>query len=265
MKRFLRLLLTAAPLFGFASLSATIAAPAHADTITVGLDDESYPPFYSKGPDGKWVGWELDLLHAVCAQMKTECKTKEIAWDGLIPSLEQKQIDMIWASMTINGERRKVIDFTTMYYNSPIVMIGPKDDTTPVDCGNLASFKGKVIGVQPGTIFSAYLKSAPPSVQVKTYDTEDNVLADLANGRIDYAQEGISTFAVFLAKNPDFVVKTTCPGNDILGYGVGGGLRKGDTALRDKVSAAIMAVVKDGTWDSITAKYPVLKGAIIKP
>lgn len=265
MTKFLRLLLATAPLLGFAGAAVAVSAPAHADTITIGLDDESYPPFYSKAPSGKWVGWELDLLKAVCDQMKAECKTKEIAWDGLIPALQQKQIDMIWASLTINGDRRKVIDFTQMYYNSPIVMVGSKDDSTAVDCGKLETFKGKVVGVQSGTIFSTYMKSAPADVQVKTYDTTDNMLADLANGRIDYAQEGVSTFAEFLKKNTDYAVKTTCPGNDVLGYGVGGGVRKGDTALRDRVSAAIMELVKNGTWDAITAKYPVLNGMITKP
>ncbi|MCB8879038.1 transporter substrate-binding domain-containing protein [Acidisoma cellulosilytica] len=264
MKRLLRLLLLSAPLLGMATVP-FVSSKAHADSITVGLDDESYPPFYSKGADGKWHGWELDMLAAVCAQMKTECKTKEISWDGLVPALQQKQIDMVWASMTINGERRKVIDFTHFYYNSAIVMIGSKDDPTKVDCGNLASFNGKVIGVQAGTIFSSYMQAAPHSVQVKTYDTVDNALADLSSGRIDYVQEGISTFATFLAKNADYVVKTTCPGNDILGYGVGGGLRKGDDALNKKVSDAILALAANGTWDAITAKYPEIKGLITKP
>ena len=264
MKRFLRLLMVATPLLTFGAMP-FFAPAAHADSINVGLDDESYPPFYSKGPDGKWGGWEIDMIHAVCSQMKADCTTKEIAWDGLIPALQQKQIDMIWASMTINGERKKVIDFTHFYYDSAIVMIGPKDDPTKVDCGNLDTFKGKVIGVQAATIFSSYLKNAPKSVGVKAYDTTDNVIADLANGRIDYAQESLSTFAIFLSKNADFEVKTTCPHNDILGYGVGGGVRQGDTALRDRVSAAILALAANGTWDRITAKYPSIKGLLTKP
>lgn len=264
MKRFLRLCLAAAPLLA-AGILAGHAAPARADTITVGLDDESYPPFFSKNADGKWVGWELDLLSAVCDKMGATCKTKEIAWDGLIPSLQQKQIDIIWASMTINGERRKVIDFSHFYYNTQTVMIGDKEDKTPVDCGHLASFKDHVIGVEAGTNFATYLKDAPVGMQVKSYTTMDNVLSDLTSGRIDYALEGRSTFAVFLSKNPDFAVKTVCPDNDVLGYGVGAGVRKGDTALRDRISAAIMAVVQDGTWDKITARYPSLKGVLIKP
>jgi polar amino acid transport system substrate-binding protein len=264
MIRLLRLFLLAAPLLMLGAMP-FVAPAAHADSIKVGLDDESYPPFFSKGPDGKWVGWEIDMIHAVCDQMKTDCTTKEIAWDGLIPALQQKQIDMIWGSMTINGERKKVIDFTHFYYDSAIVMIGPKDDGTKVDCGNLETFKGKVIGAQAATIYSSYLAHAPKSVQVKTYDTADNLIADLANGRIDYAQEALSTFAIFFSKNPDIEVKTTCPHTDILGFGVGGGVRKDDAALRDRVSAAILAVAANGTWDKITDRYPSIKGLLTKP
>lgn len=262
MKHALRLLLAALPLAGAA---ATLPAPAHAETITIGLDDESYPPFFSKNPDGKWVGWELDLLKAVCDQMHATCVTKEIAWDGLIPALQQKQIDVIWASMTINGERRKVIDFTRYYYNTQNVIIGDKDDSTKVDCAHLASINGQVVGVEAGTNYSSYLATAPAGVQVKSYTTLDNVLSDLSAGRIDYAIEGHSTFTDFLAKNPDFVVKSVCPDNDTLGYGVGGGVRKGDTALRDQLNEAIGAVAQNGTWDKITARYPDLNGLLIKP
>lgn len=240
--------------------------PASAATIHVGMDNEAYPPFYSKGADGTWSGWEIDLLHAVCENMKATCDVQQIAWDGLIPSLQDKKIDLIWSSMTINGERQKVIDFTVPYYDTLLVMIGDKSDKTPVECRDLSTFKNKVIGVQAGTNFSSYLDAKKtPDTKIKTYDTLDNALADLSSGRIDFVQEGKTSLVDFLSKNADFEVKTTCPEDPILGYGVGGGVRKDDTALRDQVSAAIKAEMANGDWDKITARYPTLKGAIVKP
>ena len=53
----------------------------------------------------------------------------------------------------------------------------------------------------------------------------------------------------------DFEVKATAPKDPILGSGVGGGLRKDDTALREKLNAAIAAVRADGTYDKIAKKY----------
>ena len=90
-----RLLMAAAAavMFGFT-------AQAQAD-IKFGVAAEPYPPFESKDASGTWVGWEMDLMQAVCAQMKEKCELVEVAWDGIIPALTSKQIDVIWSSMSI--------------------------------------------------------------------------------------------------------------------------------------------------------------------
>ncbi|HEX3064363.1 MAG TPA: transporter substrate-binding domain-containing protein, partial [Dongiaceae bacterium] len=86
---------------------------AHAqDTVRFGVAAEPYPPFSSKDASGKWVGFEIDLMDAVCAQMNAKCSIVEVAWDGIIPALQAKKFDVIWSSMSITDERMKQIDFT---------------------------------------------------------------------------------------------------------------------------------------------------------
>src|SRR5215213_10758475 len=82
------------------------AAPAYAD-LKFGVAAEPYSPFTSKDASGKWVGWEIDLMNAVCAKMNEKCELVEVAWDGIIPALTSKQIDVIWSSMSITGDRKK--------------------------------------------------------------------------------------------------------------------------------------------------------------
>ena len=80
---------------------------------------------------------------------------------------------------------------------------------------------------------------------MKTYDTQDNCNADLIAGRVDLRDGRFSiALADFLKSDQgkDFEVKATAPKDPILGNGVGGGLRKDDTALREKLNAAIAAV-----------------------
>jgi len=239
------------------------------DTVKFGIAAEPYPPFYSKDATGKWVGWEIDLMNAVCAEMKdTKCELVETAWDGIIPSLQAKKIDVIWASMTITDTRRQTIDFTDFYYDSPIVIIGAKADATKLDLASADSAKGKVFGAQTSTIHADYLKAKfGAAAEVKLYDTLDNALADLAAGRIDFINETKSALAPFLAsdRGKEFEIKIVCPQDKILGYGVGGGIRKDDTALKDKLNAALKAVVASGKWGEITAKYPELDGLMVKP
>jgi len=51
-----------------AAMLAGASSAALAD-IKFGVAVEPYPPFSSKDASGKWVGWEIDLMDAVCAQM----------------------------------------------------------------------------------------------------------------------------------------------------------------------------------------------------
>ena len=48
------------------------------------IRDRPYPPFASKDASGKWGGFEIDLMNAVCAEMKANCTIVESAWDGII-------------------------------------------------------------------------------------------------------------------------------------------------------------------------------------
>jgi polar amino acid transport system substrate-binding protein len=50
-------------------------------------------------------------------------------------------------------------------------------------------------------------------------------------------------------------VKATVPSDPIFGDGVGGGLRKDDNALRERLNEALKAVRASGKYDEITKKY----------
>jgi polar amino acid transport system substrate-binding protein len=249
-----------------AALMAT-SAPAMAD-LKFGVAAEPYPPFSSKDASGTWVGWEIDLMNAVCAQMNEKCELVEVAWDGIIPALTSKQIDVIWSSMSITAKRKETIDFTNMYYNTPTVLIGSKTgdlDITP------AHLKGKVIGVQVSTIHEAYLQKyyATAGAEIKTYATQDEANNDLAAGRLDYVQADGSALDAFL-KTEQGAACCELKGQvaddpEILGEGVGGGLRKEDTAIKEKLNAAIAALAEAKKFDEITAKYPELVGKMITP
>ena len=49
------------------------ASPAMAD-VKFGVAAEPYAPFTVKDATGKWTGWEIDLMDAVCAKMNEKCE-----------------------------------------------------------------------------------------------------------------------------------------------------------------------------------------------
>ena len=242
------------------------AAPAQAE-LKFGVAAEPYPPFSSKDASGTWVGWEIDLMNELCAKMGEKCELVEVAWDGIIPALTSKQIDVIFSSMSITAERKKTIDFSDMYYNTPTNIIGAKTGDKDISPEHL---KGKAIGVQVSTIHQNYAeKYFGAGSTVKTYQTQDEANQDLAAGRLDYVQADASALDAFLASEQGTAcceLKGQVPDDpEVLGEGVGAGLRKEDTAIKDKINAAIVELAKAGKFDEITNKYPELVGKMVIP
>ena len=127
---------------------------AFAEKVRVGIAAEPYPPFTSPDASGNWVGWEIDIIKAVCEEAKLDYVIVPTAWDGLIPALMSKKIDLIMNSMSITEARMKTIDFSDKYFNAPAVVIGAKTsgfDATP------EGLSGKYLGVQTSTIHKTYV------------------------------------------------------------------------------------------------------------
>lgn len=233
-----------------------VAGAAAANPVKVGIAAEPYPPFASPDAAGNWVGWEVEIVGAVCAAAELDCQITPVAWDGIIPSLTSGQIDAIMASMSITEERMQTIDFSDKYYNTPTVIVGQKGmaiEPTP------EGLKGKVLGVQVSTIHQSYAQAYFTGAEIKLYQTQDEANQDLVSGRIDATQADSLALADFL-NTPEGAGCCELKGpvaDDpaILGLGVGVGLRKGEDELKAKFNAGIAKILADGTYDRISAGY----------
>ena len=155
-------------------------------------------------------------------------------------------------------ERKQSIDFSDKYYDMPTIIIGTKGvDMPPTPEG----LKGKIIGVQVSTIHANYAKKhfGDTAAEIKEYQTQDEANQDLAAGRIDATQADSIALDAFLQSDQG---KACCDLKgyvaedlEILGPGVGAGLRKEDTAIKERINAAIKAIRENGKYDEITKKY----------
>lgn len=223
--------------------------------VKVGIAAEPYPPFAEKAADGTWQGWEVEMIGAICAAMEETCEIVPIAWDGIIPALLSKKMDVIMASMSITEERMKTIDFSDKYYNTPAVLVAPKSMELT---GDPEQLKGKYVGVQVSTTHANYVDAHfGATADVKTYNTFDEHNQDLVAGRIDAVVGDSLAFQDFLNSDAgqDFEIKAELNDVAIFGPGVGGGLRKEDSELKEKMNAAIAKIRADGTYDAISEKY----------
>lgn len=238
---------------GIAAFLAATAVASAKDWPTVRIGTEgAYAPFNFIDSNNELQGFDVDIAKAVCEKMKAECSFVAQDWEGIIPALTAGKYDAIFASMSITEERKQVIDFSRPYYNTPSAFFAAKDsglaDSKP------ETLAGKTIGAQASTIQANYLEENYKDVEIKLYPSQEEVNLDLASGRID---------ALFVDKLVgDEWVKTAdgacCAlfGENIqVGGGVGAGVRKEDTDLRDLISKAIDEIKADGTYEKINAKY----------
>jgi len=237
------------------ALLAVSAGAAHAkdwSTVRFGVD-ASYAPFESKAPDGKLVGFDIDLGNEICERLNAKCVWVEQDFDGMIPGLKAKKFDGVLSSMTITPQRAEQIAFSAKLFNTPTRLVAKKGSSLAPTADAL---KGKSVGVEQGTIQETYAKEnwAPKGVNVVPYQNQDQVYADLISGRLDAAlQDEVQADLGFL-KTPrgagfQFAGKEIPTGAAAIG------LRKEDADLKGKIDKAIADMIKDGTYKKIEAKY----------
>ena len=245
--------------------------------ITIATEG-AYAPWNFKDSAGNLVGFELDLAKDLCARMKIECTIVEQAWDGIIPSLQAKKYDVIMAGMSITAKRMETITFSRDYAATPGSFVVTKDspfadfstslsaltldDVSAEERADLdkmiATFKGKTIGVQTSTTHENFLREIMgDNVDIRTYDTQENLDLDLQAGRVDAALASMSYWVPLLASDKGSDMKLIGPGmtRGPFGAGVGAGIRKEDQKLADMFTAAINSAIADGTLKPLAEKW----------
>ncbi|KMK19222.1 ABC transporter substrate-binding protein [Pluralibacter gergoviae] len=219
--------------------------------------DPTYPPFESKTPEGKLVGFDIDLGNALCTQLQAKCVWVESQFDAMIPALKARKFDAILSDMGITEERMKQIDFTMPLYDTHVQLIARKGANLLPEAGSL---KGKSVGVQQGTVQERYAKAKwePYGVTVVAYGDQAQVESDLVAGRLDAVFTDAAQAAIGFLKQPQgqaFALAGPIVQDPIIGPGTAIGLRKGDTELKTALDNAFTAIKKDGTFDKIQKKY----------
>ena len=238
-------------------LTASLLAPfaTHAADKLVIATDATYPPFEYVDASGKVAGFEVDFAYAVCKAMATPCEVINQPWDGLIPGLQAKKYDAIMSSMNITDERRKVVDFSKVYYLMQNRFVGRKGVQLSSD------LKGKTIAVQTGTPQDRFVSQHFKSASIKRYVNAQDPMLELTSGRADFTfgntvqlQKGFLDTAngkAFAFSGPVFDGRK----DKLLGEGVAVALRKQDSELKQRFNKAIDQVKASGEYAALLKKH----------
>lgn len=215
----------------------------------------AYAPFNSVGPDGKLQGFDIDIGNALCAEMNVACEWVVQDWDGMIPALVAGKFDAAVASMFITEERKAKVDFTDRYYRTPAAVVVPKDSriagVAPAD------FAGHTVGVQSSSVYYNYAEKELLDSEIKAYGSVEDMLSDLANGRLDAVNDDQIVIDAFLKSSEGACCKllgAIAHDPAIHGEGAGIALRK-DDPLVGRFNKALRAIRDNGTYRVINDRY----------
>ncbi len=230
--------------------SVEVDAPTDTAPMNIKIATESsYKPFSYTDADGKLIGYEIELVDALCAQMKAKCEVISQDWDGLIPGLNAQKFDAAIAGMSITPERKEVVEFSEPYFHSGIILIGKKGDDISID-----ELKAQPIASQRATVSSQYLQDEHSDADIKLYDTQDNAYLDLTSGRARAMMSdkvtGIDWLKTEAGKNYEVKGQEISTDDDAMGIA----FRKGDPLIA-KFNAALAELKSNGTYDQITGSY----------
>ncbi len=246
-----------------AAMALSVTAATAEDTIRIGTEG-AYPPWNYTEANGELAGFEIDLANAMCEKMGATCEFVAQDWDGIIPALMNGRYDAIMAGMSITPERSERINFSTGYVTEPAYFLAAK--SSPLQQSETvddikAAIDGMVVGVQTATIHQNFIdQELGDTVELRLYDTQENMELDLSSGRIDAALADFAAWKAFMEK-PDGgkfdVFGPGLSGTDfpVFGEGVGVGLRKDDTELLERINAALADLKADGTVTMLSNQY----------
>lgn len=246
-----------------ASLALMSVASIAASSYKIGTEG-GYPPWSMVDASGNVTGFDADVGAALCTKLEADCKFVVQSFDSLIPSLRADRFDLIISGMSYTPERAKRVNFSIPYAVEDAIFILKSDsDVIKADSAD-AIFKGvegKTIGVQGGTTHGAYLAKMAPKVNIKDYETLDQMQIDLDAGRLDGTFADLTSQSRFLKQmnNNDFALtETVIKGSsdpETLGYGIAVGIHQDNTELKQKVDAALCELIKDGTVKTASEKW----------
>ena len=229
-----------------------MAASAQAKSYVNGID-ANYPPFAYVSEDGKPAGFDVDSMNWIAKHMGFEVTHQPMDWDGIVPALLNKKIDMVCSGMSVSPERAAVVAFSNPYYTIQKVIVVPNDSKiTTAD----AAIHGEIkLGVQRGTNEHELLETKKNTEGLKYdlrfYDSAPLAVEDLLNGRIEAIAVDSAPANDAINKGKPVKIVGTFADDDVFGVAI----RKDDKELLELVNEGYKKLMADPYWEELKAKY----------
>lgn len=213
--------------------------------VYVGTNAEFAPFEFLEGD--KAVGFDMDIINEIAKLQGFEVQVQNQAFDGLLPALQAKKIDLIIAGMTVTEERLKAVNFSDSYYTASQVIILPEGNN---DIKTFDDLKGKNVGVQMGTTGDTVISEKTEIKNTKYNNGSEAIMALLAN-KLDAVVIDNEPAKNFVSKNKGLKVVETGAVKEDYAIAIG----KDNKELLDKINAGLKTLKENGKYDELIAKW----------
>ena len=240
------------------ALSALISSAAYAadlggKLLKVGSDTTSPPMESVDTATGQIVGFDVDVVNAVCAKINCQAEFVTTGWDGIFAALDQGSFDLVASGVSITDERKKAMDFSDPYIvNSQAVLMRAADQGV-----SLADFKahGKKLSAQANTTDAQVAEKVVGKENVVAYDSFSAAIIALKNKDVDGV---VINGANAAAYEREFAGELVVAIKDLESDPLGLVFRKGDENVA-AFNEGLKVIKDDGTMAKLVEKYWGLK------
>ena len=221
--------------------------------LKVGSDTTS-PPMESIDPaSGQIVGFDVDVVNAICAKINCQAEFVTTGWDGIFAALDQGSFDLVASGVSITDERKKAMDFSDPYIvNSQAVLMRVADQGISLD--DFRS-QGKKLSAQANTTDAQVAEGIVGKENVAAYDSFSASVIALKNKDVDGV---VINGANAAAYEREFAGELVVAIKDLQSDPLGLVFRKDDVNIA-AFNEGLKAIKDDGTLDQLIGKYWGLK------
>jgi polar amino acid transport system substrate-binding protein len=207
----------------------------NAGKLTV-CSDVPYEPFEFQ-KDGKIVGFDMDIANEIAKDLKAELSVVDSSFEAIETGTALTGCDLSISSVSITDVRKSVMDFSNPYMDDDLTLVA----TTASGITDINSAKGKKVGVQQATTGAKY--AAEKGIDAQQFEDSGLLVQAIKAGTIDAALGNQSILAYAIKDDPKFKRVEDYTSGEKLGIAI----KKGNTAMADKVNGTLKRLTDDGT------------------
>lgn len=195
--------------------------------------------------DGKTRGFDAGLSQLLTRYILGDENAQEITQvtsNTRESVLQNDQVDCVFATYSINDDRKKVISFAGPYYTTQQSILVMADNT---DINSVDDLAGKNVAAQSGSTGPSILEEYAPDANVQEFATDEEARSALEQGRVDAYVIDTAMQMGSMARNPGRYRLAGDEFGPVDPYGIGLPL---DSDAVDFVNAWLQRVEDEGLW-----------------